>query len=174
MAGTSGFRSCAHWLNWRTGLDLGAAREKVRVTRVATIDNEEELLEFARAGTAAHVETLVRAWRRVNRTEKQEREELRRASRYLQAYTDEDGMVVLKARLEPEAGPRCSRLWRPPRRSSTTYSGRPRTREGTQPLLRTRGAAAADREGALVAGGAEGRHAAKAAPGRRTCAAPLP
>jgi hypothetical protein len=21
-----GFRSCAHWLNWRTGLDLGAAR----------------------------------------------------------------------------------------------------------------------------------------------------
>src|SRR5689334_17004536 len=26
-----GFRSCAHWLNWRTGIDLGAAREKVRV-----------------------------------------------------------------------------------------------------------------------------------------------
>src|SRR5688572_22873713 len=26
-----GFRSCAHWLNWRTGLELGAAREKVRV-----------------------------------------------------------------------------------------------------------------------------------------------
>ena len=26
-----GFRTCAHWLNWRTGLELGAAREKVRV-----------------------------------------------------------------------------------------------------------------------------------------------
>ena len=26
-----GWRSCAHWLNWRTGLDLGAAREKLRV-----------------------------------------------------------------------------------------------------------------------------------------------
>jgi hypothetical protein len=26
-------RSCAHWLNWRTGIDLGAAREKVRVAR---------------------------------------------------------------------------------------------------------------------------------------------
>ena len=90
----TGFRSCAHWLNWRTGLDLGAAREKVRVakalgelqllsramgcgelsyskvralTRVATPENEAELLEFARAGTAAHVEKLVRAWRRVDR-----------------------------------------------------------------------------------------------------------
>src|SRR5256885_12607197 len=29
-----GFRSCAHWLNWRVGLDLGAARERVRVARV--------------------------------------------------------------------------------------------------------------------------------------------
>ena len=29
----AGFKSCAHWLNWRTGLNLGAAREKVRVAR---------------------------------------------------------------------------------------------------------------------------------------------
>src|SRR5438445_13754706 len=29
----TGFRSCAHWLNWRVGLDLGAARERVRVAR---------------------------------------------------------------------------------------------------------------------------------------------
>ena len=28
-----GFRSCAHWLNWRVGLDPGAARERVRVAR---------------------------------------------------------------------------------------------------------------------------------------------
>src|SRR5688572_23492203 len=28
-----GFRSCAHWLSWRTRLNLGAAREKVRVAR---------------------------------------------------------------------------------------------------------------------------------------------
>jgi hypothetical protein len=27
----NGFRSCAAWLSWRVGLDLGAAREKVRV-----------------------------------------------------------------------------------------------------------------------------------------------
>ena len=24
-------QSCAHWLNWQCGLDMGAAREKVRV-----------------------------------------------------------------------------------------------------------------------------------------------
>ena len=29
----NGFRSCAHWLSWRVGLDPGAARERVRVAR---------------------------------------------------------------------------------------------------------------------------------------------
>ena len=29
----TGFRSCAAWLNWRVGLDMGAARERVRVAR---------------------------------------------------------------------------------------------------------------------------------------------
>src|SRR5262245_53566636 len=29
----NGFRSCAHWLAWRVGLELGAAREHVRVAR---------------------------------------------------------------------------------------------------------------------------------------------
>jgi hypothetical protein len=126
-----GFRSCAHWLNWRTGLDLGAAREKVRVaralaglprisasmrqgeisyskvramTRVATAATEEELLLFARAGTAMHVEKLVRAWRRVDRLAEMEHEERRQATRSLTAYTDEDGMVVVRGRLTPEAG----------------------------------------------------------------------
>jgi len=28
-----GFLSCAHWLSWRTSIDVGAAREKVRVAR---------------------------------------------------------------------------------------------------------------------------------------------
>ncbi|MBI2216610.1 MAG: DUF222 domain-containing protein, partial [Candidatus Rokubacteria bacterium] len=30
---SGGFRSCAHWLSWRVGLDMGAARERVRVAR---------------------------------------------------------------------------------------------------------------------------------------------
>ncbi len=126
-----GFRSCAHWLNWRIGLDLGAAREKVRVaralaalprlsesmrrgqlsyakvralTRIATPVNEAELLTFARAGTAAHVERLVREMRRVDRIEANEDERRRHESRYLRAYVDEDGMVVVSARLPQEAG----------------------------------------------------------------------
>ena len=126
-----GFRSCAHWLNWRTGLNKGAAREKVRVaralgglpvigeamrkgelsyskvralTRVATPENEEELLRFAQAGTAGHVETLVRAWRKVDRWEETEEAEKRHLHRYARVYTDEDGMLVLRARLEPEVG----------------------------------------------------------------------
>ena len=126
-----GFRSCAHWLNWRAGIDLGAAREKVRVaralaalprlsesmrrgelsyakvralTRIATPANEQELLHFARAGTASHVEKLVRSMRLVDRLEAHQREERRHEGRYLRAYTDEDGMVVVAARLAPEAG----------------------------------------------------------------------
>jgi hypothetical protein len=130
----SGFRSCAHWLCWRVGLDPGAAREKVRVaralgalpllaaamrrgevsyskvralTRIATPANEQDLLSFARAGTAAHVERLVRGMRRVDRAVQREAgdgEERRHAARYLRAYTDEDGMVVVTGRLAPEAG----------------------------------------------------------------------
>ncbi|HVT15709.1 MAG TPA: DUF222 domain-containing protein [Thermoanaerobaculia bacterium] len=130
----SGFPSCAHWLVWRVGLDPGAAREKVRVaralgllpllsaamrrgeisyskvralTRIATPANEQDLLSFARAGTAAHVERLVRGMRRVDRFDQMEAgdgEERRHAARYLRAYTDEDGMVVVTGRLAPEAG----------------------------------------------------------------------
>ena len=29
----TGFASCAAWLSWRVGLDMGAARERVRVAR---------------------------------------------------------------------------------------------------------------------------------------------
>ncbi len=92
--GNTGFRSCAHWLSWRIGLDPGAARERVRVaralgtlpllsaalargelsyaklralTRVATPETEARLLGVGRAGTAAQVERIVRGWRRVDR-----------------------------------------------------------------------------------------------------------
>jgi hypothetical protein len=127
----SGFRSCAAWLSWRVGLDLGAARERVRVaralgtlpllaqalargelsyakvralTRVATPEIEARLLAFARAGTAAHVERLVRGWRRVDRRAEAREAALRHARRGLRVYQDEDGMVVIRGRLEPEVG----------------------------------------------------------------------
>ena len=126
-----GFTSCAHWLNWRTGLALGAAREKVRVaralvhlprlsaamrrgaisfskaraiTRVATPETEERLLGFARCATAAHVERLVRAWRQVDRIAQAEDGRRRHASRHLDVWVDDDGMLVVRGRLSPEVG----------------------------------------------------------------------
>ena len=126
-----GFKSCAHWLNWRTGLAMGAAREKVRVahalaelpllsaamrrgalsyskvralTRIATPDTEASLLDFARCATAAHVERLVRAWRRVDRIAEAEDEQRRHAGRHLDTWVDEDGMLVIRGRLSPEVG----------------------------------------------------------------------
>jgi uncharacterized protein DUF222/HNH endonuclease len=127
----NGFRSCAHWLSWRVGLDPGAAREKVRVaralgtlpllaaalargelsyakvralTRVATPETEERLLKVGRAGTAAHVEQIVRGWRRVDRKAEARESARQHASRALHVYTDKDGTVVLRGRLAPEVG----------------------------------------------------------------------
>src|SRR6266849_4633452 len=104
----SGFRSRAHWLTWRVGLDPGAARERVRVarargtlprlaealargelsyskvralTRVATPETEARLLAVGRAGTADHVERIVRGWRRVDRKAEAAEAARRHASR---------------------------------------------------------------------------------------------
>src|SRR5881628_1451187 len=127
----TGFSSCAAWLSWRVGLDLGAARERVRVaralgtlpllaqalargelsyakvralTRVATPETEERLLAVGRAGTAAHVERIVRGWRRVDRRAEAREAARQHASRALHVYEDEDGTVVLRGRLAPEVG----------------------------------------------------------------------
>ena len=127
----TGFRSCAAWLSWRVGLDLGAARERVRVaralrmlpalaqalargelsyakvralTRVATPETEARLLAVGRAGTAAHVERIVRGWRRVDRHAEAREAARQHARRSLQVYQDEDGTVVVRGRLTPEVG----------------------------------------------------------------------
>src|SRR5213594_2743390 len=127
----NGFRSCAAWLSWRVGFAPGAAREHVRVaralgmlpllakalargelsyakvralTRVATPETEERLLRVGRAGTAAHVERIVRGWRRVDRIAEAKQGIHRHRSRGLHVYQDEDGMVVVRGRLEPETG----------------------------------------------------------------------
>jgi hypothetical protein len=126
-----GCASCAHWLHWRTGIALGAAREKVRVahalaalprvsatmargaisyakvraiTRVATPETESALLDFAQAGTAAQVERFVRAWRRVDRSAAAAQAESRHLHRELSTWVDDDGMVVIRGRLSPEVG----------------------------------------------------------------------
>src|SRR5438552_10808557 len=127
----NGFSSCAAWLTWRVGLEPGAAREHVRVaralgslpllaqalargelsyskiralTRVASPETEERLLAVARAGTAEHVERIVRGWRRVDRIAEARESTRRHRSRALHVYRDEDGMVVIRGRLAPEVG----------------------------------------------------------------------
>jgi len=127
----NGFRSCAHWLSWRVGLDLGAARQYVRVaralptlpqisdafgrgelsyskvralTRIATPENEETLLGWAQTGTASHVEKLVRTFRRANRLQENEHAMEQHDSRRLVTYFDDDGTLVVRGRLTPEQG----------------------------------------------------------------------
>ena len=127
----TGFLSCAHWLHWRTGFDLGACREKVRVaralavlplvsgemqrgrlsyakvravTRLATPGSEQALLDLALAGTSSQVERFVCAWRRMDRVEAARQADARHLGRELSTWVDDDGMVVIRARLAPEVG----------------------------------------------------------------------
>jgi hypothetical protein len=78
---------------------------KVRaLTRVATPETEARLLKVGRAGTAAHVERIVRAWRRVDRRAEAREAARQHASRGLHVTHDDDGTVVIRGRLTPEAG----------------------------------------------------------------------
>jgi hypothetical protein len=127
-----GHRSCAHWLSFRTGIDLGAAREKVRtaralaglpgiseamargelsfskvraLTRVANRDNEGDLLDFARNATTAQLERMVRAVRRGSAKDEAAWEKECYESRTLSVFPDDDpGMVVVRGRLPAEMG----------------------------------------------------------------------
>ena len=126
-----GIRSCAHWLNWKCGMSMGPARERVRVaralpdlpriseafregrlsyskvramTRVATVKNEAALLQVALNGTATHVETQVRLYRKTKRIEALEEENLRHGHRELSWYVDDEGYWVFKGRFTPEQG----------------------------------------------------------------------
>ena len=129
--GAWGLASCAHWLNWRCGIGMNAAREKVRaahalkklplisasfasgelsfskvraVTRIADPENEAELLDLARYSTAAQVEKLVRAYRSVERQVEREHAKKQHASRELNYYYDDDGSLVIRARLPADEG----------------------------------------------------------------------
>ena len=125
------FGSCAEWLAWRIGITIGPARERVRaaralenlpqtadalregsisyakvraLTRVATPESEAKLLEFARAGSAANLERMVRMWKKLSRDAELTAEQARHRSRAFSLFVDGDGMYVVKGRLEPEVG----------------------------------------------------------------------
>jgi hypothetical protein len=123
--------SCAHWLNFKCGIALGAAREKVRVahalehlprlagsmargelsyskvralTRIVCPATEETLLMIALHGTAHHVESLVRLYRRAREADALSQEARQQETRCVYYYHDEDGSLVLKARLPAVTG----------------------------------------------------------------------
>ncbi len=127
---SNGFRSCAAWLSWRVGFSPGTAREHVRVaralgtlpwlshalargelsyakvrelTRVATPETER-LLAVGRAGTAEHVERIVRGWRRMDAKAETQEATRQHTARALHVYQDEDGTVTIRGRLAPEVG----------------------------------------------------------------------
>lgn len=126
-----GIKTCAHWLNWKCGLGLAAARERLRVahalpalpqtssafregrlsyskvraiTRVATTRNEEVLLNIAFHGTTWHVEQAVSAWRRELRLEALAKDKHRHDLRELSCQFDGDGFLVMRGRFTPEQG----------------------------------------------------------------------
>lgn len=126
-------QSCAHWLNWKCGIALGAAREKVRVgralenlpkvsaamesgrlsyskvreiTRVAGPETEDYLLMIAEHGTASHVEKLVRAYRRCQEAEELSRDARQQQNRSVMYRYDDDGSLIMNVRLPAEAGAR--------------------------------------------------------------------
>ncbi|MHB1194770.1 MAG: HNH endonuclease signature motif containing protein [Longimicrobiales bacterium] len=123
--------SCAHWLAFRTGIDLGAAREKVRaaraltslpltgaamargelsfsqvraLTRVATAETEGDLVALARGCTTAQLERVVRASRRGSRWDEADADRERRERRVLSVFPDDDGMYAMRGVLPPEVG----------------------------------------------------------------------
>lgn len=128
---TLGFHSTTHWLNYRCGVGMNAAREKVRVakalpdlpmireafaagrlsyskvramTRVATPANEEYLLMIGIHGTAHHVERLVSKTRKAERLQEEETAEAIYENRSLSFRYDESGAMIISGRFSAEQG----------------------------------------------------------------------
>src|SRR6185503_15938130 len=124
-----GALSCAHWLSWRVGLELGAAREHVRVvrslaelpliddalrlggvsyskvralTRVATAATEAALLDMARSSTASQLERICRSYRLALRNATDERPEDEVERRWVRERETGTGFVRFEVQLRPE------------------------------------------------------------------------
>ena len=123
-----GMRTCAQWLSWRCGLSTSAAREQLRVahalgslpevtaaftagrisyskaralSRVATPENEHDLLATATACTAAQLDRLCAGLRRA-RSNDEILDQAARAS--LRAVWEDDGTLRISGRLSAEDG----------------------------------------------------------------------
>jgi hypothetical protein len=123
--------SCAHWLNWRCGVSLRAARDHLRVaralqhlpevraalsggslsyskvralTRVVTPETQRHWLDVAGAVTASRLEQLVAADAQALRQASAEDETQRSAEQQLHVHWNDDGTLSVRGTLRPEAG----------------------------------------------------------------------
>ena len=124
-----GFGTCAHWLSWRVGWDLGTAREHLRVaralhtlpqvsealsagkisysktraiTRVATSATEAVLLGYAQHCTASQLETVCRKVGVLGADAASRAARPHDSERYVAHTTTAAGMVCVKACLRPD------------------------------------------------------------------------
>jgi hypothetical protein len=126
LKGWSGWPTPAHWLQWRCGYSLGAARERFRVARalpglprireafrggrlsfaqvravirIATPENETTLLMWAQHSTASQMEKFARLYRRYG-------ENAAAMTQYRDrsfiSWQEDDGMVSFRIRLPAE------------------------------------------------------------------------
>ncbi|NGX16039.1 HNH endonuclease signature motif containing protein [Wenzhouxiangella sp. XN24] len=126
LSGWNGWPTAAHWLHWRCGYSLGAARERFRVaralpelplireafraghlsfaqvraiSRIATPENEATLLMWAQHSTASQMERFARLYRRYGENAAamgQHRD------RSFSSWEEDDGMVSFRIRLPAE------------------------------------------------------------------------
>src|SRR3954471_21073342 len=130
--GGTGMLSCAHWLSWRLGLGLNAARERVRVaqrlrelpdidaafsagrmswsqvraaTRVASPHDGIDWVHLAKHASGAQLERIVRGVRRAQSIAEAEADpQLARYRMRTRTSYDPDGTMVITIRSSAEDG----------------------------------------------------------------------
>src|SRR4051794_37827388 len=127
--GDGGYKSCAHWLSWRCGIDIRTARDHVCVARrlaarpliqeafergelsyskvraLLRLEDEfdqELMLTYANSASASQLEQIVRACRRSVSVEDGAARQL--AEREFHWRYDDDGAVVFAGKLPAELG----------------------------------------------------------------------
>jgi hypothetical protein len=125
------FNNCAEWLNFKCGMSLGTAREKVRValalydlpqcsaafesgelsyskaralSRCANPRNETELLDYSLQATAAQVERHCHQLRNAERRQSTSDANHAHHARYLRRFEHADGSMTLSVQLPKETG----------------------------------------------------------------------
>ena len=145
-----GAKSCAHWLSWRIGLGIDAARQHVRVARRLAefprideafrrgelsytkvramvrdgmpVEKEALLLEQARAASGSQLEKICAGYRSVTADKLTDADR-----RYVRRRTHGDGTVSIEIRLLPDEAERIEQALRETQRQMASPSAGTRT-----------------------------------------------